>query len=191
MTIIHYPEPNQHQLIPSYHQMDSLETISDDLEFVKHQLFQAKDRLNQDSLLWGFFGRWSYRRDLSKRINALYTQIEATRQDAILRYHEQQAAYLLKRQQQQYDYEFQYVEFQFQQRLLDETLQRQFQRLALVIDMISPWFEPGGRFDGLDPEIQQETAMGFIQSAMGLALRPTENENDSANNLDYIEEDYS
>jgi hypothetical protein len=167
--------------------MNSTEKLIDDLIFMRDQLMQAKDRLNQDNIRYSLGGRLFYKWGLDKRINAIFTQIEEIQQNTFVEYYAQQAAYLLRRQQQQYDFESQYADHQFQERLLDEKVQRQFQRAAFLIEMIDTWFEPGGRFAGGDPEMQREIAMEFIQRALERALGSTEAETNNASDLDYLE----
>jgi ribosomal protein S27AE len=168
---------------------NSPQNIANDLLFLREQLFQAKDGMKQDSLRWRTFGRWMYRHEQGKQFDELFAQYEANVQDTYLRYHEQQAAHLLRRQQQQYDFEAQYAEFLFQQKLLDEAVERRFIRLAKIVDLINRLFVEEDRFAELPPEIQQEIALRYLLQAERLCLEGNQILDDDKN-LDYLEEDF-
>ena len=105
---------NQYRPSPANGLANPLHNVAHDLDAMRSQLLRAKNELKQGGLLWRIFGKGAYRRELGKKFDAMFAQIEATIQVTYLGYQEQQAAYLLRQQQQQYDFEHRYREFLFE-----------------------------------------------------------------------------
>ncbi len=196
-TQTYMTRPHQQQSMLSPHSrnvsqgaFNAMQSVANDLEFFRQQLFQAKDQLKQGGIWWRFWGRGAYGRELSKRIDEMFAQIEVLWQKVYLRYHQQQAVHLLKRQQQQYDQNYQYADFLFEQQLLDEAEMRSFRRHASVIDLIIRLYIEEGRLDRYDEEVRDEILLRYNRIAEHLSFGLTDDDADDSNSLDYLEEDY-
>ena len=177
------------QAIPIYNS-NPLMNVAHDLDTMRFQLMQIKDELQRGSFLWHPFGRYFYRRDIGKQIDAIFKWIEANWQNTYYHFHEQHAAFMLSWQQQQYDHQYQYAEFEFQERLKNEKIRNLILRLVAASDLLTQLFIDEGRFDLLDSEEKVVQLLRILTRIENLILEETsyiDNDNPPSDVLDYLE----